>query len=101
MRHGEIGTSVTKIEYQMVIEPGPGGKAAGLRTRHFTYAKPSYEKAKKAVLDFLEQKAEGRFEKTWTQHALVYIEEREVSKWTKIDMKDVIGDAATTSRPAS
>ena len=90
-----------KTEYQMVIEPGPGAKAAGLRTRHYTYSKPSYEKAKKAVLDFLEQKAEGRFEKTWTQHALVYIEEREVSKWKKIDMKDVIGDATTTSRPAS
>ncbi len=90
-----------KTEYQMVIEPGPDAKAAGLRTRHYTYPKPSYEKAKKAVLDFHEQKAEGRFEKTWTQHAAVYIESREVSKWTKIDMKDVIGDAATTSRPVS
>ena len=90
-----------KTEYQMVIEPGPGAKAAGLRTRHYTYLKPSYEKAVKGVMDFLEQRDSGRFEKTWTQHAVVYIEEREVSKWTKIDMKDVIGDAAMTSRPAS
>ena len=52
-------------------------------------------------MDFLVQKAEGRFAKTWTQHAVVYIEEREVSKWRRIDMKDVTGDAATTSRPAS
>ncbi len=90
-----------KTEYQMVIEPSLAHRALGLRPRHYTYAKPSYEKAKKAVLDFLEQRDSGRFEKTWMQHAAVYIEEREVSKWTKINMKDVIGDAATTSRPAS
>ena len=90
-----------KIEYQMVIEPSAYAQEAGMRKRHYTYPKPSYEKAVKAVMDFLEQREAGRFEKTWMQHALVYIEEREVSKWTKIDMKDVIGDAATTSRPAS
>ncbi len=93
----------TKTEYQMVIKPGPGAKAAELRTRHYTYSKPSYEKAKKAVLDFLEQKAEGQFEKTWTQNAIVYIESREVSKWQKLDM-DAVENAmgrSTISRPAS
>ena len=90
-----------KTEYQMVIEPGPGAKAAGLRARHYTYPKPSYEKAVKGVMDFLEQRDSGRFEKTWMMSATVYIEEREVSKWTRIDMKDVTGNATTTSRPAS
>ena len=92
-----------KTEYQMVIEPGPDAKAAGLRTRHFTYPKPSYEKAVKAVMDFLEQKESGRFEKTWTQNAIVYIESREVSKWQRLEM-DAVENAmgrSTTSRPAS
>ena len=93
--------TATKTEYQMVIEPGLAARDAGLRTRHYTYPKPSYKKAVKALKAFLEQKADGRFEKTWTQHATVYIESREVSKWQKIDMTDVIGNAATTSRPDS
>ncbi len=75
-----------KTEYQMVIEPGPGAKAAGLRTRHYTYPKASYEKAVKAVMDFLEQRESGRFEKAWTQNATVYIETREVSKWQRLEM---------------
>ncbi len=90
-----------KTEYQMVIEPGPGAKAAGLRTRHYTYPKPDYEKAVKGVMDFLEQKAQGRFKKTWTQDAIVYIETREVSKWQRLKMTDANENAATTSRPAS
>ncbi len=94
-------TTKTKTEYQMVIEPPPAAREAGFRTRHYTYPKPSYEKAKKGVLDFLKQREEGRFKKTWTQHAVVYIESREVSKWQRINMTDVIGDAATTSRPDS
>ena len=92
-----------KTEYQMVIEPGPGAKAAGLRTRHYTYAKPSYEKAVKGVMDFLEQRDSGRFEKTWMMSATVYIESREVSKWQKLEM-DAVENAmgrSTTSRPAS
>ena len=87
----------------MVIEPGPGAKAAGLRTRHYTYPKPSYEKAVKGVMDFLEQRDSGRFEKTWMMQATVYIESREVSKWQKLDM-DAVENAmgrSTTSRPAS
>jgi len=91
----------TKTQYQMVIEPPEYAREAGHRVRHYTYPKPTYKKAVKGVMDFLEQKASGRFKKTWTQHATVYIESREVSKWQRIDMKDVIGDAATTSRPAS
>ena len=75
-----------KTEYQMVIEPGPGAKAAGLRTRHYTYPKASYEKAKKGVMDFLEQRDSGRFEKTWMMQATVYIETREVSKWQRLEM---------------
>ena len=90
-------------EYQMVIEPPEYAREAGHRTRHYTYPKPSYEKAVKGVMDFLEQKAEGRFEKTWTQNAIVYIESREVSKWQKLEM-DAVENAmgrSTTSRPAS
>ncbi len=92
-----------KTEYQMVIEPGPGAKAAGLRTHHYTYPKPSYEKAVKGVMDFLEQRDSGRFEKTWMRSATVYIESREVSKWQKLEMdavENVMG-RSTTSRPAS
>ncbi len=91
-----------KTEYQMVIEPGPGAKAAGLRTRHYTYAKPSYEKAVKGVMDFLEQRDSGRFEKTWMMEAVVYIESREVSKWQRLEMADVdVSSESTTSRPAT
>ena len=90
-----------KIEYQMVIEPDTAAQDAGLRTRHFTYAKPSYEKAVKGVMDFLKQRDSGRFEKTWMMSATVYIEEREVSKWQRIKMTDASEDAAMISRPAS
>ncbi len=86
-------------EYRMVVEPDAAAQQAGLRTRHYTYSKPSYEKAKQGVLDFLAQKAGGRFEKTWMQQATVYIETREVPKWQRLNMTDVIGDAAMTSRP--
>ncbi len=88
-------------EYQMVIEPGAGAKAAGLRKRHYTYPKPSYEKAKQGVLGFLEDRDSGRFEKTWMKQATVYIESREVSKWQRLKMTDANEDAATTSRPDS
>ncbi len=89
-------------EYQMVIEPPEYAREAGHRTRHYTYPKPSYEKAVKAVMDFLEQRDSGRFKKTWTQNALVYIETREVSKWTKLEMTDADAiSGSTTSRPAS
>ncbi len=89
-------------EYQMVIEPPDYAREAGLRPRHYTYAKPSYEKAKQAVLDFLEQRESGRFKKTWTQNAIVYIETREVSKWTKLEMTDADAiSGSTTSRPGS
>ena len=92
-----------KIEYQMVIEPSLAHRALGLRPRHYTYPKPSYEKAVRGVMDFLEQRDSGRFEKTWMRSATVYIEEREVSKWQKLDM-DAVESAmgrSTTSRPAS
>ena len=92
------------IEYQVVIAPDPATQSVGFRTRHFTYPKASYEKAVKAVMDFLEQRESGRFEKAWTQHALVYIEEREVSKWQRIEMPGAVESAmrrSTTSRPGS
>ncbi len=92
-----------KVEYQMVIEPSLAHRALGLRPRNYTYAKSSYEKAVKAVMDFLEQRDSGRFEKTWMMQATVYIESREVSKWQKLDM-DAVENAmgrSTTSRPAS
>jgi hypothetical protein len=101
IRRGDALTAKTKTEYQMVIEPPEYAREAGHRVRHYTYPKPSYDKAKQAVLDFLKQRESGRFEKTWTQNAIVYIESREVSKWQRLNMTDVIGDAATTSRPAS
>jgi hypothetical protein len=69
----------------MVVEPPEYAREAGHRVRHYTYPKPSYEKAKQAVLDFLEQRESGRFSKTWTQHAVVYIETREVSKWQRLN----------------
>ena len=84
-----------KTEYQMVIEPGPGAKAAGLRTHHYTYPKPSYEKAVKGVMDFLEQRDSGRFEKTWMMQATVYIESREVSKWQRLNSTDAVANVAT------
>ena len=77
-----------QTEYQMVIEPGPEAKAAGLRKSQYTYPKKSYEKAVKGVMDFLEQRDSGRFEKTWMQHVAVYIETREVSKWQRLEMTD-------------
>jgi len=76
------------IEYQMVIEPGPAARDVGLRTRHYTYPKPSYEKARKGVLNFLAERESGRFEKTWMQQATVYIETREVSKWRRLEMTE-------------
>jgi hypothetical protein len=86
----------------MVIEPPDYAREVGMRTRHFTYPKPTYEKAKQAVLDFLEQRESGRFKKTWTQNANVYIETREVSKWTKLEMPDADATSeSTTSRPAT
>ena len=78
-----------KIEYQLVVEPPAYAHVVGFRPRHYTYPKPSYEKAVKGVMDFLEQKDSGRFEKTWTQNASVYIETREVSKWQRLKMTDV------------
>ena len=94
--------SSTKTEYQMVIEPPDYAREAGHRVRHYTYPKPNYEKAVKGVMDFHEQRDAGRFKKTWTQHAAVYIEAREVSKWTKLEMADVdVSSGSTTSRPAS
>ncbi len=92
------------IEYQMVIEPGPAARDAGFRTRHYTYPKPSYEKARDGVLNFLAERDSGRFEKTWMQYAIVYIETREVSKWQRLDTSDVVVTAirnSTTSRPDS
>ena len=75
-----------KIEYQMVIEPGPNARAAGFRTRHYTFSKPSYAKARKAILSFLDDRDAGRFKNTWMQIAAVYIESREVSKWQRLKM---------------
>ncbi len=92
-----------KTEYRMVIEPPGYAREAGFRIRHYTYPKPSYKKAVKGVREFLEQRDSGRFENTWTQHAAVYIESREVSKWQRLEM-DAVENAmgrSTTSRPAS
>ena len=94
-------TAKTKTEYQMVIEPPKYAREAGHRVRHYTYPKPNYEKAVKGVMEFLEQKKEGRFKKAWTQNASVYIETREVSKWKKLDMDVDVSSESTTSRPAS
>ena len=91
----------TKTQYQMVIEPPEYAREAGHRVRHYTYPKPTYEKAKQAVLDFLEQRESGRFKKTWTQNASVYIEAREVSPWKKLDMDVDVSSESTTSRPAT
>ncbi len=85
----------------MVIEPPDYAREAGHRVRHYTYPKPTYEKAKQAVLDFLEQRESGRFKKTWTQHAVVYIESREVEKWQRLDMNADVSSESTTSLPAS
>jgi hypothetical protein len=85
----------------MVIEPPDYAREAEHRVRHYTYPKPTYEKAKQAVLDFLEQRESGRFSKTWTQNASVYIEAREVSKWKKLDLDVDAISGSTTSRPAT
>lgn len=89
-------------EYRMVVEPDAATRALGFRTRHYTYLKKTYDKAKKGILDHETQKAEGRFENTWMQNATVYIETREVSKWQQLDMTDATATpATTTSRPDS
>ena len=90
-----------KTEYQMVIEPGPNARAAGFRTRHYTFAKPSYAKTRKAILSFLDDRNAGRFQNTWMQTAAVYIEAREVSKWKKLDLDVDAINESTTSRPAT
>lgn len=89
-----------KTEYQFVVVPSDVARDAGIRIGY--YPKPSYEKAVKAFMDFHEQRDAGRFEKTWTQNATVYIETREVPKWTKLEMPDVDANSgSTTSRPGS
>ena len=89
-------------EYRMVVEgrhPDPESTAVAFRP--LRYRKGDYGKATKGIEDFEKDRRSGRFDGTWNERAIVYIETREVSKWQRLNMKDATEDAATTSRPDS
>lgn len=87
-----------KIEYRMVVDPNDPASKAGLRFRHYIHPKRDYVHARKGLADWATDRAAGRFQNTWKQEAKVYIETREVSKWSRLDMSDAaeVADATTS-----
>ena len=89
-------------EYRMVVEGRSPNPEVDLRQRPSLCSKRNYEHAKKGVTDFQNDRESGRFDGTWNERALVYIETREVSKWTQLDMTTNADPIAPeTSRPDS
>lgn len=79
-----------KIEYRMVVQPTTATRRAA------RYPKRDYTHARKGLEDWARDRANGRFQNTWKQKATVYIETREVSKWSRLDMTDVSENVPTT-----